>query len=145
MSLQLSKGVEPGAVFICQKGCGILSKVASRYKVGRCIRCSGALNAIPVFVKDGSVIPMCDIMQSTAEYAQSPITFHCFGKSAKGIFIEDDGNTFDYEDGSYNEWRIKVDEGKFVAQPVELGFDSARRNFNLLHGGNLESISLSIS
>ncbi|MBS1954037.1 MAG: alpha-glucosidase [Cyanobacteria bacterium SZAS-4] len=103
------------------------------------------LDAIPVFVKDGSVIPMCDVMQSTAEYAQSPITFQCFGKSAKGIFIEDDGSTFDYEDGFYNEWRLKVDEGKFVAQPVELGFDSPRRNFSLLYDGKLESISLSIS
>jgi alpha-glucosidase len=104
-----------------------------------------ALDAVPVFVKDGSVVPMCDVMQSTAEYAESPITFHCYGNSAKGIFIEDDGNSFDYEQGTYNEWRIKVDDGKLVAQPVELGFDSSRRTFNLIYQGKTEPVSLSVS
>ncbi len=104
-----------------------------------------ALDAVPVFVKDGSVVPMCEVMQSTAEYAQSPITFNCYGTSAKGTFIEDDGDSFDYEHGTYNEWRIKVDDGKFVAQPVELGFDSRRRSFKLNYNGHTESISLAIN
>lgn len=111
---------------------------------GKVHKVQWTLDAIPVFVKDGSIIPMADIIQSTAEYAEVPVTFQCFGKSGKGIFVEDDGLSFDYENGDYNEWRLKVDEGQFTAQPVELGFDSMRSNYQLRCNGKTESVTLSI-
>ncbi|HEY9677411.1 MAG TPA: TIM-barrel domain-containing protein [Drouetiella sp.] len=103
------------------------------------------LDTVPVFVKDGSVIPMTEVMQSTAQYSDSTVIFHCFGESGKGTFIEDDGNSFDYEQGQFNEWRIKVDNGAFVAQPVELGFDSIRKSFKLQYKEQLETVNLSLN
>ena len=111
---------------------------------GRLHQVKFELNEVPAFVKEGTILPMCDVIQSTAEYAEAPITFVCYGACAKGTFVEDDGETFSYESGSYNEWRIKVDEGQFVAQPVELGYDSMRKYFNLVYKGKLQPVSLSV-
>jgi len=46
---------------------------------------------------------MADVMQSTGEYAGSAITFVCYGNNARGTYLEDDGQSFAYENGAFNE------------------------------------------
>lgn len=99
---------------------------------------------MPAFVADGSIIPLADPMQSTAEYGRVPVTFRCYGTNAKGTYYEDDGQSFDYETGSFNEWRLKFDDGKFVAQPVELGFEVRQREYRIEHQGKRETVELLI-
>jgi alpha-glucosidase (family GH31 glycosyl hydrolase) len=82
-------------------------------------------------------------MQTTSELLQSTITFVCYGDSGKCTFYEDDGATFMYQDGAYNEWRIRIDNTRFLAQPVELGFDSRQRLYRMTYKGETSDVTLS--
>jgi alpha-glucosidase len=111
---------------------------------GRLHLVSWPLGSVPAFVRDGAVIPLADPVQHTVELASAPITFVCFGDSGKGTYYEDDGISFDYESGCYNEWLVRVDNGQFRAQPVELGFDSPRRQYRMSYGAGKNSKTVDV-
>ena len=91
------------------------------YEGGKLHQVSFALGEVPAFVRDGAVIPFADPVQNTQELYDVGITFHCYGNSGVGVYYEDDGVSLDYEHGGFNEWRIRIDDGRFLAQPINLG------------------------
>lgn len=104
-------------------------------KGGQTLSVEIPLGAVPAFVRDGSIIPMASPMQSTAEYKNCTITFKCFGKDAKGIYFEDDGKSFDYERGNYNEWQLYLTDGQFSAKAGHKSFDSTAHKFSAIVQG----------
>lgn len=111
---------------------------------GRSHQVTFALGEVPAFVKEGTVLPLADSVQHSDQLSQSGITFRCYGYQCRGTYYEDDGKSFDYREGQFNEWRIRVDEGAFLAQPVELGFDAPARQFRLEHQGETRDVELSL-
>lgn len=94
-------------------------------------RVAGELGKVPAFVREGSIIPLAHVMQSTAEYTGADITFHAFGDTAHGAFYEDDGITFGFDRGSYNYWSMEWNHGKFTAQCQQAGYDGYKRKYRL--------------
>ncbi|MCR5179403.1 MAG: glycoside hydrolase family 31 protein [Lachnospiraceae bacterium] len=67
---------------------------------------SADLDTIPVFVKSGSIIPMCEPAMSTEELGD--VTFKRFGDIFEGyLFYTDDGDSYAYENGGYTLTEIK--------------------------------------
>lgn len=68
------------------------------------------LGKLPAFVREGSIIALAEVMQSTAEFATTDITFKVFGDAASiedtGVYFEDDGISLDYQHGKFNEWHL---------------------------------------
>ncbi len=92
------------------------------------------------------MIPLADIMQSTQEYDDCAITFHAYGKNAAGKYFEDDGRTVDYQQGSYNEWDIEIEDGRFHSRSVHKGFKAGTRQYLISHrNGDDDSKSVSLS
>ena len=58
---------------------------------------------LPVFVKAGSIIPAQSLVQSTAEESDGRLVLHIYRGSTVNEFLyyEDDGNTYDFENGEY--------------------------------------------
>lgn len=81
---------------------------------GERITVSPGLDRIPVFVKDGAVIPFMEAMLHAPKAGQKVnLEIRHYGK-ADGVYrlYDDDGETFDYEKGAYS-WRdIKVTRDK---------------------------------
>lgn len=100
------------------------------------------LGAVPAFVREGAIIPMTDVMQSTNEYSRSPITFHVFGATAKGKFIDDDGASTDHLRGAYNEWMLAFANGKFRVEPMHSGYKSSARTVRYDHNGSTAQVKL---
>jgi alpha-D-xyloside xylohydrolase len=72
-----------------------------KYEGGKTINASAPLDTIPLFVKDGSVIPMRAAALSTEEQ-NDEIEFKRFGNVTKGYeFYEDAGDGYGYEKGEY--------------------------------------------
>lgn len=68
---------------------------------------------IPLFVKEGAVIPMlADHVDNTADAIGMPLEVRHYGDQ-NGLFelYEDDGNSFDYENGSYSLRTLSFSEG----------------------------------
>lgn len=114
------------------------------FEGGRLHKMRFGLGQVPALVRDGAILPLADVMQTTRELAKSPITFHCYGDSGRGYFYEDDGISFEYLDGDFNQWRVSVENGTFRAQPMSLGFERPERKYQLLYKGKSQPVQLII-
>ena len=60
------------------------------------------LEALPVFVRPGSILPVAPVVQSTAEMPQGPLTLRVFpGPDCHGQLYLDDGISFRYLQGNF--------------------------------------------
>jgi alpha-glucosidase len=84
------------------------------------------ISNLPVFIKGGAIIPMQNVVQSTADkgdgimylnvwYGNEPNTFR---------YYEDDGNTYQYEDGKY--YLREID---FNPQKKEISMNDVKGNY----------------
>ncbi len=87
---------------------------------GEIIRVPNDFEKIPLFVKDGGIIPMMPAIRQTSEWkTNTPLTVHVYGKS-EGSFVlyDDDGLTFNFEKGAYTTKLIKAKNGKGTIEDV---------------------------
>jgi alpha-D-xyloside xylohydrolase len=81
-------------------------ETGERFDGGQTITVEPGLEKIPVYVKDGGIVPMMPVMPHMPKRGQSvPLEIRHYG-SAPGTFqlYDDDGETFGYEQGKYR-WR----------------------------------------
>lgn len=66
---------------------------------------------IPLFVRDGGIIPMIPAVNNTSEWrAGQPLEVRIYGsKSSSFCLYDDDGETFDYEKGKYTIKKLTSD------------------------------------
>ena len=78
-----------------------------RLEGGRSLTVDAPLGHIPLFVRAGGVIPMQQVVQYTGQAPISPLTLMAFppepGTAYTSPYYEDDGTTFNYEQGAF--WR----------------------------------------
>ena len=71
------------------------------------------IDRIPVFIKEGSLIPLAKSIEFISTDTCFEITVKGYGENLKEFTLfEDDGITFDFEKGEYNKVKIIHDEGK---------------------------------
>lgn len=79
----------------------------SSVAAGATTNASAPYDAIPIFVKAGSIIPFGPDLQYIAEKPSDPITLFVYaGSDGKFTLYEDQGTTFDYEHGAFAETPI---------------------------------------
>lgn len=98
---------------------------------GEVITVRPGLKKIPLFVKDGGIIPFMPAVKNTGELrGEIPLTVRHYGEAAgRFLLYDDDGETFDYEKGEFTWIALEVRrnpdgalEGS-VEKPAE-GYDS---------------------
>jgi len=61
-----------------------------------------ALDTLPVYVREGSILPMQPLTQSTNETPKGPLLLRVYpGRDCKGSLYQDDGNTLAYKRGEF--------------------------------------------
>jgi alpha-glucosidase len=102
------------------------------------------LGSIPAFIRDGAILPMAgDNLQSTQDYASSPVVFAVYGDTASGAFIEDDGVSEDYLKGCYNAYKLKFNANGLKVEKTHGGYKRAtNRDYFILHNGKRTPINL---
>jgi len=109
-----------------------------KWEGGRHILAHAPLDTLPLFVKEGAIIPYVEPAESAASMESDVLylDIHCSG-AAYGVFelYEDDGLTFDYENGRYNLYRLAVQEAdntvKLDIGVLHAGFESRRSAWRL--------------
>jgi alpha-D-xyloside xylohydrolase len=92
---------------------------------GEVIIANHGLDKIPLYVKDGGIIPMIPTIKNTSEWTNElPLEIRVYGfKPNEYLLYNDDGETFDYEKGAYTQQLLKVSEtsGKLkgIISPVK--------------------------
>jgi alpha-glucosidase len=70
--------------------------------IGRKITIKPQLDVLPVFVREGSILPLQPLVQSTTEVPNGPLTLRVYpGKDCKGSVYMDDGQSFAYQHGEF--------------------------------------------
>jgi len=70
--------------------------------IGRKITIRPQLDVLPVFVREGSILPLQPLVQSTSETPKGPLTLRVYpGKDCKGSLYMDDGQSFAYQQGEF--------------------------------------------
>jgi alpha-glucosidase len=87
------------------------------------------LGAVPAFVREGAILPLLDIVQSTHDYATAPITLSVYGTRATGVLFDDEGRSMDYLTGAYNEWKFEFAGGQFASQLLHSGYTAPPRQY----------------
>ena len=76
---------------------------------GEVITVSPGLSKIPVYVKDGGIIPLWPVVTKVKD-EKLPLEVRHYGKAASSYNLyDDDGKSFDYEKGDFSRIVLKVD------------------------------------
>jgi alpha-glucosidase len=78
-------------------------RVQSESKAGPAtLRIKPTLEALPVYVREGSILPLQPLTQSTEETPDGPLTLRVYpGQDCKGSLYQDDGKTLNYQRGEF--------------------------------------------
>ncbi len=96
---------------------------------GRTYEIAFAFDEVPAFVRQGSIIPLADLRMTAEETREAPVTFVVFGEQAEGSYLEEDGISFDYEEGQFNLFQIQYQKGEMTCQPLAMGYGASGRQF----------------
>jgi alpha-D-xyloside xylohydrolase len=81
------------------------------YKGGQSITADAPYEKVPVFVKEGSIIPTGPELQYVAEKPADPVTLFVYtGKDASFVLYEDEGVNYNYEKGLFSEIPFSYNE-----------------------------------
>ena len=82
-----------------------------KFEGGKDYTVEAPLNDMPVFVKAGAIIPLQHVIQSTQDVGDGILELHIWPnkESSSFVYYEDDGDTYDYEQGIYHKRTINLD------------------------------------
>jgi alpha-glucosidase len=108
------------------------------------------LDDLPVFAKAGAIIPLQHVIQSTQDIGDGILEIHVWhsSESSNFVYYEDDGNTYDNEQGIYHKRTISFDPASLTINlsAVEGSYASKyTKLIVLLHGSGLSIQSKSVN
>lgn len=84
-----------------------------RYEGGQYVDADASIDKIPLFVRQGSIIPMGPVVQHTGELRGKDITISVYpGQDASFTLYEDEGDNYNYEQGYYSTIELKWNDKK---------------------------------
>ena len=84
-----------------------------KYEGGREYEITVGFDEMPLFVKDGTILPLADPVQYITESTVFNIVCHVYGNTKKNVTLfEDDGVSYNYRKGEYNLLSLWIEKGK---------------------------------
>jgi alpha-glucosidase len=77
------------------------------YEGGKQILVEAPMDKLPVFVKEGSVIPMQSLIQYSSQKASDTLQIDFYPGQTNFTYYEDDGQTYSFQNGDYFKLNIK--------------------------------------
>ena len=102
------------------------------YDGGQYIKAAADISGIPLFVREGSIIPMAKPMNYVDEDPDGKIELKIYpGRSCEFMFYDDDGDGYAYEKGEYSLIRVvwHDDAGKLTYETISSGKKNIQSRF----------------
>ncbi|MBT1700689.1 DUF5110 domain-containing protein [Fulvivirgaceae bacterium PWU4] len=102
------------------ESCGWYDLYTGKYfEGGQTVEAEAPLDKMPVFVREGSIIPAGPEIQFTSQKPADPLTLYVYtGKDASFTLYEDEGVNYNYEQGQYATISLSYDE---ASQTLTIG------------------------
>jgi alpha-glucosidase len=83
---------------------------------------SPSLAELPVYVREGSILPIAPLTQSTDELPQGPLTLRVYpGQDCHGELYQDDGRSFDFQKGQISRTHFSCSQNSDGSIKVVIG------------------------
>jgi Alpha-glucosidases, family 31 of glycosyl hydrolases len=111
-----------------------------KYAGGKSCDFEAELDKIPIFVKAGTILPIAEPVEYVSEETSFDITVNCYGGGdMEFVLYEDDGISFAYKDGIYNQ--VRLSHRPIGGHKIERFGNYAGRRYNInkwkiITGGN---------
>ncbi|MDP2890757.1 MAG: glycoside hydrolase family 31 protein, partial [Bacteroidota bacterium] len=117
---------------------------------GQKINVDAPYERMPLFVKEGSIVPFGPEIQYTGEKQADAITLYVYtGKDAEFKLYEDEGVNYNYEKGNFSTILFKYDEesGKLTIGDANGSFEGMlkTRTFNIVWVGKQKPVAFDLS
>lgn len=97
------------------------------YQGKQWITVDAPISQIPLFMKEGGVIPLWEVQQYVGEKQIKEVELRIFpGPSSRYIFYEDDGASYEYKKGTFSLTRIEVTKG---SRETSINFSSPHAKY----------------
>ena len=96
------------------------------------------LDALPLYVRAGSVVPMGPVMQHSEEFVPEKLELHVFAGDGESSLYEDDGLTHAYRNGELRltQFRLEEDHSGFTLTRTAQGpYDPGYQSYDVLLRG----------
>ncbi|MGB9857463.1 MAG: glycoside hydrolase family 31 protein [Dictyoglomaceae bacterium] len=104
-----------------------------RYRGEGTIKVYAPLNKIPIFIKEGSIIPMWNVQNYVGEKIQENLYLRVYPGEGRFLYYEDDGFSWNYEKGEYNLIEFSTfskDGGQYLRiKYLNKGYKTSIKNF----------------
>ena len=81
-----------------------------------------ALSELPVYVREGTILPIAPLTQSTSEVPQGPLTLRVYpGETCQGELYQDDGKSFAFRQGQFFRQHVTCTQYPDGSLAVHLG------------------------
>lgn len=101
------------------------------YEGGDYISVKAPLDIIPIFIKEGSIIPMWEEQNYIGEKENEILEIILFPGKGEFLYYEDDGITWNYEEGIYNLINFEKKDETLKITYIHRGYDSHRKKFRI--------------
>jgi alpha-glucosidase len=93
-----------------------------KFEGGKVVTAPAPLTDLPVFIKAGAIIPMQNVIQSTNEKGDGILEINVwYGKETTSfVYYEDDGTSYNYQQGIYYKREISFDPAKGIISLFEV-------------------------
>lgn len=93
-----------------------------KYSGGRYILADAPLDKVPVFIKEGAIIPVADgEIRSTEDITEDKISILTYPGKGSFVHYQDDNETFAYRNGEYNAVEYTLDGDKLEKKVLHKG------------------------
>ncbi len=120
------------------KGSNWFDFYSGRYqKGGSKVKVDAPYERMPLYVREGSIIPIGEEIQYASEKPAAPITLYVYaGRDASFTLYEDEGSNYDYEKGKYTlipiQWNDQASTLTIGARKGTFGGMVTNRTFNVV-------------
>ena len=120
----LEQGVTRRIVYLPEGNNWFDYLTGQEYLGGQYIIKNAPLDVCPIFVRDGAIIPTYEPKQYVGEKADDKVKFLVYSSDetkyeTKYVHYVDDGESFDYRDGKYNEYEVTLKNDNQIKLKVE--------------------------
>lgn len=104
----------------------------SRIEGGQYFIADAPIDVCPMYVKEGSVIPNYPLQQYVGEKEITSLILDIYPGEGSYIHYQDDGESFDYKDGVYNQYEFTIaKDGTFTARLTHNGYEKVYKSLIL--------------
>lgn len=100
------------------------------------------LDVCPVYIKAGAVIPNYPVQQYIGEKEIERLILDVYPGEGSYTHYQDDGESFGYKEGVYNEYRFLNSNGKVDVEMVHQGYGGKYKELEIHYGGGIDIIGM---